>query len=194
MEMMDFYKKLSDRHLVVLMRENDRRAFTEIYQRYHSLLFIYVHKKLKDTAEAQDIVQDVLLALWDRRQEFTPQISLSPYLYAMARNKAFDRFSRKKVEDRYLASLQGFIDSPEPTDFLIRERDIQAIIDRELEALPPRMREIFSLSRKERMTNKEIAELLDLSPHTVDTQIKRALKVLRLRLDFSLWLLVAFLF
>src|SRR5690554_245396 len=112
MEMIDFYSKLSDRDLVVLLKENDRRAFTEIYQRYHSLLYVYVHKKLHNKLEAQDVVQEALITLWDRRHKFTPRGSLSSYLYAMVRNGAFDLFTRRKVEDRYLASLQGFMDAP----------------------------------------------------------------------------------
>ncbi len=187
---MEFYRKLSDKDLVVLLRESDKLAFTEIYERYHTLLYIYAHKKLHNELEAQDVVQDTLITLWDRRKAFSPKVSLAAYLYAMVRNRAFDLFARKKVEDKYLESLQGFITSPTPTDFLIRERDIKALIEKEIDALPPRMREIFILSRKERFTNKEIAKLLDISTHTVDTQIKRALKVLRLRLSFATWLLL----
>lgn len=188
--MTDFYSKLTDADLIALLREDDRHAFTEIYERYHSLLYIYANKKLHDKIESQDVVQDTLITLWHKRKDFSPNVSLAAYLYAMVRNRAFDLFSRKKVEDKYLGSLQGLIMSSTPTDFLVREKDIQTLIDKEIDALPPRMRKIFTLSRKNLLTNKEIAAMLDLSPHTVDTQIKRALKVLRLRLGMIAWLLI----
>lgn len=184
------YNRLSDKDLLSLLRKGDREAFAEIYGRYHSLLYTYAHKKLQDRQESQDVVQEVLITLWDRRQKMSPDTYLSAYLYVMVRNRAFDLFARRKIEDRYLESLQGFIDKPEATDFRVRERDMQALIDREIEALPPRMREIFALSRKESLTNKEIAKLLNLSTHTVDTQIKRALKTLRLRLGIFVCLLL----
>lgn len=189
-EIMDLYKKLSDRELFVLLKETDQQAYTEIYERYHSLLYSYAYKRLKNQLEAQDVVQDVLITLWDKREDLTLKQSLASYLYAMVRNKSLDLFARKKVEDKYLLSLQHFMDSAAPADYLIREKDMDAFINKEIDALPPRMREIFKLSRKERLTNKEIAALLEISPHTVDTQIKRALKVLRLKLGPAIWLLV----
>lgn len=186
---MDFYNKLSDADLSVLLKENDERAFTEIYERYHSLLYIYAQKKLHNKLEAQDIVQDVLVTLWNKRLDFSLKVSLASFLFTAVRNKALDVFAHRQVEEKYIVSLQGFIASNVSSDFLVRENDLKAMIEKEIQALPPRMREVFELSRKERLTNKEIAQLLDISQHTVDTQIKRALNVLRKRLGFFLWLI-----
>lgn len=183
------YSAYTDQELTALLKEGDRSAFTEIYERYHSLLYIYAHKKLHNKEESQDVIQEVLIALWNKRLDFSFDLSLKSYLFTAVRNKAFDLFAHKKVESKYLESLQGYIDiSTESTDFLVREKDLSGLIEREIQALPPKMREIFELSRREKLSHKEIAKALNISEHTVATQMKRALKVLRLRLGLVVWL------
>jgi len=182
------YSGHTDEELMTLLKEGDAMAFEAIYQRYHSLLYIYAHKKLHNKEESQDIIQDVLLTVWNKRFENSFD-SLKSYLFTAVRNRALDLFSRKKVEEKYMSSLQSFIDiSNESADFLVRERDLSSLIEREIQALPPKMREIFQLSRKEKLTHKQIAAVLNISEHTVATQMKRALKVLRLRLGLVVWI------
>lgn len=188
---MSCYQTLSDRELTTLLQEGDEKAFTEIFERYHSLLYIYAHKKLNNKQEAQDIIQEVLTTLWTRRSDFFMQTSLSSYLFTAVRNKALDLFSHKKVEAKYLTSLQNFIDDAGiQTDFLIRENDLKNLIEKEIQSLPPRMKEVFQLSRKGRLTHKEIANLLDISEQTVSTQIKKALRILRVRLGLITFLIM----
>lgn len=187
---MAVYGKLEDRELSALLKEGNAMAFTEIYHRYHSLLYIYAHKKLNDKQEAEDIIQEVLTTLWNRRYEITLQVSLSSYLYTAVRNRALDIFAHRKVEARYLHSLQAFMEQQtvRSSDFLVRENDLKTLIEKEIKSLPPRMREVFELSRTERLSHSAIAELLGISEHTVATQIKRALRVLRMRLGLLAWL------
>jgi RNA polymerase sigma-70 factor (family 1) len=188
---MSYYQTLSDQELTALLHEGDEKAFTEIYERYHSLLYIYAHKKLSNKQEAQDIIHEVLITLWSRRFDFSMQTSLPSYLFSAVRNKALDLFSHKKVEAKYLASLQNFIaDSGIQTDFLIRENDLKTLIEKEIQALPPRMKEVFQLSRKEKLSHKEIANLMDISEQTVSTQIKKALRILRVRLGLIIYLIM----
>lgn len=188
---MSCYQNLSDRELTTLLHEGDERAFTEIFERYHSLLYIYAHKKLNNKQEAQDIIQEVLTTLWIRRCDFLMRTSLSSYLFTAVRNKALDLFLHKKVEAKYLTSLQYFIeDAGVQTDFLIRENDLKSLIEKEIQLLPPRMKEVFQLSRKSKLSHKEIAGLMDISEQTVSTQIKKALRILRVRLGLFIYLII----
>ncbi len=188
---MSCYQNLSDRELTTLLHEGDERAFTEIFERYHSLLYIYAHKKLNNKQEAQDIIQEVLTTLWIRRCDFLMRTSLSSYLFTAVRNKALDLFSHKKVEAKYLTSLQHLIDDAGiQTDFLIRENDLKSLIEKEIQSLPPRMKEVFQLSRKSKLSHKEIAGLMDISEQTVSTQIKKALRILRVRLGLFTYLIM----
>lgn len=188
---MSSYQTLSDRELASLLNEGDEKAFAEIYERYYSLLYIYAHKKLHSKQEAQDIIQEVLTSLWNIRFEFSMQTSLPSYLFTAVRNKALDLFSHKKVEAKYFSSLQNFIeDAGIHTDYLIRENDLKTLIEKEIQALPPRMREVFRLSRKSKLSHKEIANLMAISEQTVSTQIKKALRILRVRLGLIIYLLM----
>jgi RNA polymerase sigma-70 factor (ECF subfamily) len=137
-------------------------------------------------------VQDLFIRLWSNRESFLLKTSLPSYLFRAVRNRALDIFAHKKIKSDYVASFQEFIDLPQSTtDYLVREKDISALIDREIQSLPPKMREIFILSRKENYSHKEIAKKIGISEETVTKQIKRALKILRLRL--KLILIIAFL-
>jgi len=185
---MVFYASLSDQDLADLTKSGDEAAFQELFNRYDRLLFTYVYKKLQDKEEAKDVVQDVFIALWNSRETLELTGSLAGYLYAAVRNRALNVFRNKNVSDKYIASLQYLIDNTQSADHLIRERDITTLIEKEIAALPPKMREVFELRRTAYLSNREIAEKLDISEQTVATHMKRALKVLRMRLGLLAWL------
>lgn len=177
------YPTMSDLELFHLLINGNRAAFTEIHNRYSVILYTYAYKKLRNREEAQDVVQEVFVKLWNNRLEIQLHTNLAGYLYNAVRNKAFDIFAHQKIELKYINSLQNYIAaSPTVTDYLIREKQISALIDKEIAALPPRMREVFELSRKNHLSHKQIATLLNIAEPTVTTQIKRALRVLRLKL------------
>ncbi|WP_285054515.1 RNA polymerase sigma factor [Pedobacter ginsengisoli] len=185
------YNAYIDQELIVLLKQGDHAAFTEIFNRYDRLLFIYAYKKLKDKEAAKDIVQDVFIVLWSARQNWEMKGSLVSYLYAAVRNKALNVFRDKAIGDKYLASLGDFINNgAATTDHLVREKEISSLIEQEISALPEKMRLVFTLRKHHFMSNKEIAEQLDISEQTVETHMKRALKTLRLRLGLVLYLVV----
>ncbi len=177
------YNKLTDFELTHLLKNGDRSAFSEIHKRYVVILYSYAYKKIRNKEECQDLIQEVFVKLWDHKHSLQIQTNLAGYLYISVRNKAFDIFAHKKIELKYINSLQNYITNQEPqTDHLIRERQINELIEKEISALPPKMQEAFKLSRKNYLSHKQIAATLGLSEHTVTTQIKRALKVLRVKL------------
>jgi RNA polymerase sigma-70 factor (ECF subfamily) len=181
----------TDQELVALLNQGDKAAYTEIYNRYFALLYIYALKKLNDRDDAKDAVQHVFIALWNRHQSISFDVSLSAYLYRAVRNFSLTTFAHKQVEDQYLrtaaAKVRIFY---EGTDYMIREKDIAELIEKEISRLPLKMREIFLLSRQEGLTYKQIAETLQISEETVNTQMKRALKMLRMRLGLILFVVV----
>lgn len=180
---MDAYAELSDQELTHLLKSGDHDAFTEIFNRYNSLLYVHAYHKLKDGDAAKDVVQDVLSAIWIKRDQLDAGNNLGGYLYTALRNKIFDLLARQEVSNKHLQSLQQFLSHGSViADHLVREKQLAAIIEREIAALPPRMREVFVLSRREHLTYKEIAERLAISEETVKDQVKKALKILRPRI------------
>lgn len=189
------YSTHLDQELVIFLKEGDEAAFQEIFLRYNKLLLIYAYKKLRNREEAKDLVQDVFVWLWNNRNSFSLNTSLSGYLYKSVLNRVFDAVKHQGIIRKYIDSGQHFIEiSHEGADFLIREKDIASIIEQEILAMPPKMREIYNLKRKDFMSTKEIAETLSLSEHTVSTQMKRALKHLRVKLGLAIFLAIVDLF
>nr|WP_068891792.1 RNA polymerase sigma-70 factor [Pedobacter panaciterrae] len=177
------YSTYTDSELIVLWKEGNDTAFREIYLRYDKLLYLYAYKKLRNIEEAKDVVQDVFIWLLNNRNEINLTVGLSGYLYKAVLYKIFDLFKHKGIIKKYAESGEHYIElSSGETDYLIREKDITALIEREIAAMPPKMREIYTLKRKDFLSTKEIAGQLGISEHTVSTQIKRALKHLRVKI------------
>ncbi|WP_317042792.1 RNA polymerase sigma-70 factor [Pedobacter caeni] len=175
--------------LTVLLKEGDAAAYTIIYNRYFNELYVHAYSRLRDKEEAQDVVHELFATLWNKRAELIFKSSLPAYLYTAVRNKILDVIAHQQVESRYVSSLQHFLQEGYcVTDHQVRERQLAALIDKGISDLPPKMREIFELSRKQAMSHKEIAEQLNLSEQTVRTQVKNALKILRLKLGMMLFL------
>jgi len=189
---MQAYGSYSDGELAFLLTQNDDRAFTEIYNRFYGLLFIHACKRLNDDEEAKDVVQQLFESLWQKRNQVQPDKNLSAFLYTAIRNRILDIYAHQQVENKYVHSLQDFIDRDQVlSDYRVREKQMAALIEQEIDALPEKMREIFILSRKHNKSHKEIAAELGLSELTVKTQVKKALRILKTRL--GLFVYVAFL-
>nr|WP_121269293.1 RNA polymerase sigma-70 factor [Pedobacter schmidteae] len=177
------YRDYTDQELTALLKNSDHSAFTEIFDRFNSLLYIHAFKKLKDREAAKDVVQDTLSALWHKREQLDVGNNLGGYLYTTLRNKIFDLLARQQVSHKHVTDLQQYLNKGNfMTDHLIREKQLAAIIEKEITALPPRMREAFELSRKENLSHKQIAERMAISEQTVTDQIKKAIKILRPRI------------
>lgn len=183
------YQNCTDQELVSLIKVDDHGAFSEIYHRYSGLLYLHAYKRLNDREEAKDIVQELFTALWNNRTEFTLHTHLSGYLYTAIRNRVIKVISHKTVVSTYFSSLQtAFRQGNAVSDHLIREKELSHLIEKEINALPPKMRRVFTLSRKAYLSHREIAEKLDLSEATVKKQVNNALKILRAKLETLLFI------
>ncbi|MGY4384876.1 RNA polymerase sigma-70 factor (family 1) [Pedobacter sp. UYP24] len=181
----------SDHELIRLFASGNDAAFKEIYMRYDKLLYLYAYHKLGSKEESRDIVQDVFAWLLNNRESLNLTTTLSGYLYKSVLNKIYNLYKHKEVLRKYATEGNGYLDiESTETDFLIREKDINAVIEQEIAAMPKGMREVFELRRKDYLTTKETAEQLGVAESTVITQMKRARKHLRLRLGLLVYLLM----
>ncbi|MEJ2884282.1 RNA polymerase sigma factor [Pedobacter sp. GR22-6] len=188
---MAVYGTLSDQELTALMREGDRLAYTELYHRYWPLLYRHARKMLQDQDDALDVVQDVFTSLWLKSAELEISMALSSYLYSAVRNAVLNFIKRSKLKNTYLDSLADFLEKGEfVTDEQVRYNEFAATIEAEINKLPPKMREIFILSRNLGLSYSQIAAQLNISDETVRKQMYRALKQLRLRLGPQLFTLI----
>lgn len=172
---MPIYSKCTDKELVSLLESGNQAAFKEIYDRYNGLLFAYAYKRLQVEDEAKDVIQEVFIGLWENRERFILKTYLSGFLYKSVLNKILNIWKHKRVIRHHVLSqsLEVDVDSKE-TDFLIREKDIIALVEKEIAAMPPRMREIYELKYRQYRSVKQIASDLNISENTVATQLQRA--------------------
>jgi RNA polymerase sigma-70 factor (ECF subfamily) len=181
---MALYQSLPDSRLAALLKDGDALAYTEIFERYKTLLYKHAFRMLEDEEDANDVIQDVYLALWQKRETLTIKISLAAYLYQSVRNRIFDHLTHQKVIARYLHSIRDFIEAGQYiTEEQIRAKELAAIIETEIAALPQKMREVFELSRNEELSHKDIARKLNISDKTVKQQVYNAVKILRLKVN-----------
>ena len=178
--MIEGYRTHTDQELTALLKAGDRNAFNEIYDRYWPPLYLHVNRMLRAEDVAQDLVQDLFIWLFEKAGHLDINTSLSGFLYTAVRNRVLNAIKRDKLKDNYLVEIAAFAEHMVYTaDEQLHVKELTAVIEREIDLMPPKMREIFNLSRKSHLSHKEIAASLGISEHTVSTQIQRAL--LRLR-------------
>lgn len=190
---MQFLEASPDSSLVDLIRLGNEKAFLTIYNRYALILYIYACKICKDPILAEDIIQEVLISLWDKRKQMHLNATLSAYLYAAVRYKFLDLLDKEKIRSDYLVEFKYLIDEGRNTiEEYINEKELKELVEKEVGRLPQKMQEVFMLSRDQGMSHKEIAELLSISEKTIKNQITNAIKILRKRMNNSSFLCLMF--
>lgn len=179
------YTQLPDQELLSLLQQGDHAAYTAIYHRYKKLLYTFAVKRLDNEQEVEDLLHELFLSLWVKRSELSANTKIVPYLYNAVRYQLINIFSKRKLSARYLDSFNQYLEEEldtDVTDHLIRHKELTALIETEIQALPKKMREVFLLSRETGCTRKEIAARLDLSEETVKSHMHHALKILKTKL------------
>lgn len=168
------------------LRASDREALAEVFEAMHDPLFRYVRSITKNGAAARDITQDLFIRLWDARASLDPSQSLEAYLFRMARNRAYNhernRRTRTDKEDDVREDSVAQPSAPVLPDAQVDANLLEANLAQWIEELPDRQREALSLSRFEGLSHDDVADVMDISPRTVNNHIVRALKTLRERI------------
>jgi RNA polymerase sigma-70 factor, ECF subfamily len=173
------------------INDGNIETFKSLYDTYYTCLLLYANSIINDIELSKDILQDIFLKLWEKRKEFSIKFSLKSYLYTAVRNSCMDHLKHLKVEKKYVDHSLVELKEKELTFFselFIHpgEDDFEKYLDEIntiIEELPEQCRKIFKLSRFEGMKNSEVSRHLNLSTRTVDTQIYRALKTIRQKLN-----------
>jgi len=186
---------LSDTELLILLKKGNHSAYTEIYSRYFYLMFIFAFKKLEDEELAKDFVQELFINLWSKKESLSETGKLSSYLYITIRSRMLDYFAHQKVRNKYVDFLKAYQQtSDEKTDHLIREKDLEKYIEKQIQSLPRKMRQVFELSRKDHLSNREIAQKLKISESNVSSQLANTLKIFRTKFGYIISVLIPFFF
>lgn len=176
-------EKRDDNGLVQLLQKGNVEAFDSLFDAYSQKLFGFALKYFKNETDAEELVQDVFVKVWENRQTLKSELSFKSYLFTIALNQIRKYFNKKATSLRYLESLQN---DPEIIENqAIQENDYESAlhqINLIIEQIPPRRREIFIKSKLEGKSSKEIAAELNISAGTVDNQVSEALRFVRTQL------------
>ena len=169
-------EKLLVKQLIV----GNEKAFIKLYDNYKNSIYGYSLKLLKSRANAEEMLQDVFMKIWQKRETLDDTLSFKSFLFTIARNKCFD-FLEKAANDEkmksaiFYQSQKSFVAS----DRQVIEADFERIKKEAYESLPSKRRTIFKMSRENGMTYDQIATELGISASTVKSQMNKALKTLR---------------
>ncbi len=172
----------ADKVLVEQIRDDDREAFEKLFRKYYSSLQRFLWGYVTNQQVAEDLVQEVFVRVWENRYALNPDKKIKTYLYKIGRNLAIDHTRHRKIVrdwEEEKKALHSFSTADQAINEKLHNKLMLREVKQAIKGLPKRRRLVFMLSRYEGMTYKEIAEELDISVNTVDTQICRALQTLR---------------
>lgn len=175
------YSSLTDEHLLQLLKESDEKAFAALYDRYWADSYRQAMKIVRSDIDAEDIIQELFISIWKRREDLDIRNGLPGYLYTSTKYLSIHFISRNMAASGYLSS---FSEHMEPVvhpsvESGMDARQLEKTINLVVEKMPDKMKEVFRLSRGEHLTHREIAERLHISEETVKKQVYNALKFIR---------------
>ena len=168
------------RQLQEQVGRNDQGAFSTLYRLFFMRLFNFAKSYVHNREVAEELVNDVMVGLWNRRSEISGIQNLETYLFVAARNRSLNHLSQHSPFQVTLEPESGEIeivhtDDPER---LLEWRELYELLAQAVEELPDQCRTVFKLVKEEGFSYKQVAEILDISPRTVETQLYRAMKKL----------------
>lgn len=176
--------KYDNNQLTERIKSDDIGAFKSLYDLYSRQLLNFILQYLKETGEAEEILQDVFLSVWEGRKTLQVDKSVKSYLFRIAVNKVYNHLKRRVVERKYQYYLSNNEHTSENNvEDKIYFSELKETIDQILGQLPVQQRRIFRLSRLEGMSHDEIAKKFNISVRTVENQIYRAGKFVKSKLN-----------
>lgn len=166
--------------LLSALKKGDKESFRSLYKTYQPEIFAFLLRYLKAIEAAEDITQEVFIELWKNRRKINVNLSLSSFLFTIAKNKIIDHFRKQQRQTLFNNYFQHYL---EFTNTLNEENGGNDVTSRKVDSvinkLPEKRKIVFLLSKKFGLNRREIADFLGISENTVKNQLQEALKFLR---------------
>ena len=182
-------RELDDKHLVQQLKAGNKAAFQILFERYYSLFLTFSNNLLKDSIIAEDLLQNVFIKIWVGRANINPNKNFKNYLLVAVRNEIYQYF-RSAFKAQYEELSSDILDQSFNADTMLSAKELEAKITSIVLSMPQRRREIFNMSRSEKLSNMEIAERLGISVRTVEKHIENALADLRKNLSLPIAVII----
>ncbi len=178
------YTILDDKELIMLLSVSDMRAFTEVYNRYWKKLFSIAANKIQDLDDAEEIVQDIFVTLWKRRDKLTIIDTLSSYLAVSVKYRVIKLFDKRSNQQKYASYRKDHTTiADHSTEQWLEFEELKDRLMEFVAELPEKCRLVYQLSREAGYSQKMIAGEMGISEKTVEAHLGKALKTLRARLS-----------
>jgi RNA polymerase sigma-70 factor (ECF subfamily) len=174
---------VSDADWLARLRAGDHAAFDAIFRQWYEPVVRSANRVLHDPGVAEELSQDVFLELWRRRETLAPDSSVAGYLMQAVRNRALNHLRHLQVQKKSAIYVEALSEPAEHADADTQAGELQDAIREAIEALPPRTREVFLMSRERNLRYSEIAEQLGVTVKAVEANMSRALRQLREKLS-----------
>ena len=169
-----------DSAVIARLRNGEVEAFDVLFFKYSNRLFWFVYKYLQSKEEAEEIVQDVFLKIWNQRKGLDSGRSFNSYIFTIAKNHIFNELRKKVSEKKYLDfQINTNKGTHSPVEKELSFREIIKISNDAIDRLPPRRKLVYQLSRDKGMSYQEIANHLGISVKTVESHMSLALRFLK---------------
>lgn len=166
--------------LVNQLKKSNKKAYSYLIKNYHKRLFTYAYNLSNNYCLAEDLVQNVFLNVWKKRQKLNPKLSIKAFLFKSIYNDFINQLKNRKVvstlEKEYFSSINSQIPYDDNDSNSAKKL---LIIKKRIEKLPPKCKRVFLLSKQEGLSNLEISEYLAISIKTVENQITKAFSAIK---------------
>jgi len=169
----------SDRQLVSRLKLGDKKAFEEIFRKYREKIYYFAIRYYNSAEDAENVVQDVFIKLWDERENVKEELSLNNYIYTIAKNHLFN-IQRKKINEKAYRNyiVEHLVQTPNLENEMIYA-DLKESIDKIIDELPAQRKKVFVMGNLDGLSNKEVASALNLSVRTIEVHKSLALQALK---------------
>jgi RNA polymerase sigma-70 factor (ECF subfamily) len=175
--------ELHEKATIRLLQNGDEKTFEQVFKSNYKNLHAYAYTIVKSESLAEEMVQNVFVKIWEKRDRLSEEISLKGYLYRAVHNESLNHLKHEKIKSRYQLHVVSTAETYEQTaSRKVLTSELEKKLREALNELPEKCRTIFQLSRFDELKYREIADELKISVKTVESQMGKALKVLRAKL------------
>jgi RNA polymerase sigma-70 factor (family 1) len=168
----------NDNALLLQMRDGSEQAFSKIYNKYWKKIYVLAYDRLKDAKQSQDLVQDIFVSLWERRETLDIE-NLNAYLYSAVRYSVFKLVAANKITDDFYNLAEALSPKASSADSRIISHELMSAFNKVVEDMPAQRKKIFKMRYEDNMKTKVIAEQLCISQKTVQNQLLSSYQTIR---------------
>ncbi|MEZ4970898.1 MAG: RNA polymerase sigma-70 factor [Flavobacteriaceae bacterium] len=181
---MDDFKQDNVKLLVLELKKGNEKAFQFLYERYHVKLYHYIFQYVKSVHATEELVQEVFIKIWLKREKLNEKKDFTSLLFVMTRNMIYDFLRKAALMDSLRKTYSEFkIIKHNETSDDIQTKEYERFLDIIIKELPVQKQRIYILSRREGKNNQEIAEILGISSKTVKNNLWETLKIIKEQLQ-----------